>query len=54
MSYEVVVEAPEKGWKAFMMEFTFQADKMPVPLKMTTGVYITPDTLPHKGKAGNL
>jgi len=27
---------------------------MPAPMKMTTGVYVIPDVLPHAEKAGNL
>ncbi len=54
LSYEVKVEGPEKGWRAFVLEFTFKHDKVPLPLKTTTGVYIIPDTLPHGEKAGSL
>jgi PhoPQ-activated pathogenicity-related protein len=54
LTYEVKVEGPEKGWRAFVLEFTFKDDKVPLPLKTTTGVYVIPDTLPHGEKAGNL
>lgn len=52
--YEIQMESPEKGWRAFMLEFTFKHPKVPVPLKMTTGVYVIPDTLPHQKNKGNL
>lgn len=36
---------PEKGWTASMVELTFDLGA-PVPLKLTTNVAVTPDTLP--------
>lgn len=36
---------PEKGWTASMVELTFDLGA-PVPLKLTTNVVVTPDTLP--------
>jgi PhoPQ-activated pathogenicity-related protein len=39
------VEKPEKGWTAYFVELTF-ATGGKYPLKFTTGVRITPDTLP--------
>ncbi len=52
--YEIKVKGPEKGWRAFMLEFTFKHPKSPVPLKMTTGVYVIPDSLPHGQDQGSL
>ncbi len=40
------VEAPEKGWKAFMGELTYEGPGG-TPFKMTTGVVVTPDSLPY-------
>lgn len=36
---------PEKGWTASMVELTFDLGA-PAPLKLTTNVVVTPDTLP--------
>ncbi|MBX7258054.1 MAG: PhoPQ-activated pathogenicity-related family protein [Candidatus Hydrogenedentes bacterium] len=48
--YTATVAKPKKGWTAYMMELTYD---MPsgLPLKFTTEVYVTPDTLPFKYKA---
>jgi PhoPQ-activated pathogenicity-related protein len=43
---DVVLEAPARGWTASMVELTYDLGG-PKPLKVTTGVYVTPDTLPH-------
>ena len=40
---------PEKGWTAFFAELTYDVG-MPVPLKVTTNVGITPDTFPFADK----
>ena len=53
-NYSVQIDSPEKGWRAFMFEFTFRHPKSPAPLKMTTGVYVIPDTLPHLDNEGSL
>ena len=45
------VPTPEKGWKAFFVELTF--DDRPVPFKTTTDVQVIPDILPFKGKTPN-
>jgi PhoPQ-activated pathogenicity-related protein len=37
---------PSKGWTAFMLELTYDIGA-PVPFKVTTPVWVTPDTLPH-------
>lgn len=43
--YVATVPKPEKGWTAFFVELTYPGGKY--PLKFTTGVRVTPDTLPH-------
>ena len=37
--------APAKGWTAYFAEFTFDVGAK-APLKVTTDVRVTPDTLP--------
>lgn len=39
--------APEKGWRAWFIELTY--DTGGPPLKFTTAVRVSPDRLPHKG-----
>jgi PhoPQ-activated pathogenicity-related protein len=46
-SYAVRVKAPAEGWTAFVVELTYPSSG-PTPYKFTTGVYVTPDTLPHE------
>ncbi len=41
--------APKKGWTAYFVELTFPTDG-PNPLKVTSGVRVVPDTLPHADK----
>lgn len=48
-SYIANVEKPQKGWTAFMAELTFPNGSLP-PLKFTTPVRVTPDTLPFVDK----
>ncbi|MCP5519759.1 MAG: hypothetical protein H7A45_21170 [Verrucomicrobiales bacterium] len=43
--YRAGPAAPAKGWTAFMLELTYDLGA-PVPLKVTTQVWVTPDTLP--------
>jgi PhoPQ-activated pathogenicity-related protein len=43
------VPAPENGWTAFFVEFTYARPGEPT-LKLTTQVRIVPDTLPFKDK----
>ena len=43
------VEKAEKGWTAYFVEFTYNIGA-PAPLKLTTEVRVTPDTLPFAGK----
>ena len=45
-TYAARVPKPEKGWTAFFVEVTYPAEGK-YPLKFTTGVRVTPDTLPH-------
>lgn len=47
------VAEPEKGWTAYFVELTYDIGG-PVPLKMTTNIRITPDTLPHREKMTDL
>jgi PhoPQ-activated pathogenicity-related protein len=44
------VAKPEKGYSAFMVELTYPSESGP-PLKFTTQVKVTPDTLPYKYKS---
>lgn len=44
--YDISVEPPDAGWKAFFVELTFQEPEK-VPLKLTTGVVIIPGTYPY-------
>jgi PhoPQ-activated pathogenicity-related protein len=46
--YEATLDAPAKGWSAGFLELTY-ADE-PAPFKFTSGITITPDTLPFKDK----
>jgi len=45
--YNIRVEAPQKGYSAFFVELTFAAFEN-LPLKVTTGVVVTPDTYPYE------
>lgn len=46
--YRVRIEKPETGWIAAFVELTFE--NQPAPFKFTTGVTVTPNTLPFEGK----
>ncbi|MDX1953071.1 MAG: PhoPQ-activated pathogenicity-related family protein [Verrucomicrobiota bacterium] len=46
--WSIEVPPPVEGWTAYFVEFTFEGK--PAPLKFTTEVRVTPDTLPFKGK----
>ncbi|QQS46072.1 MAG: PhoPQ-activated pathogenicity-related family protein [Acidobacteriota bacterium] len=46
-SYVARVKPPEKGYTAFFVELKFDSGG-PYPFKFTTGVSITPDTLPFR------
>jgi PhoPQ-activated pathogenicity-related protein len=43
--YQVQVEKPARGWKAFFVELTFPGPGK-YPFKQTTGVVVVPETLP--------
>ncbi len=43
--YEVHVDSPAKGWKAFFVELIFPGPGK-YPFKQTTGVTVVPETLP--------
>jgi PhoPQ-activated pathogenicity-related protein len=45
--YVAKIEKPERGWTASLVELTFDVGA-PYPLKMTTAVRVTPDTLPYQ------
>lgn len=45
--YRIRVNSPEAGWTAFYAEITFPG-MTSIPLKMTTGVVVTPDTYPFE------
>jgi PhoPQ-activated pathogenicity-related protein len=44
--YTARIAPPAAGWTAFLVELTFDLGG-PAPLKLTTDVTVTPDTLPH-------
>ena len=44
--YQLTVNPPSEGWRAFLVEFTFPTGGE-FPLKLTTGVVVVPDTLPY-------
>ena len=46
--YVARLDSPPAGWNAAFVELTFDVG-FRVPLKLTTGVRITPGTLPHQG-----
>jgi alpha-L-fucosidase len=48
-TYSAKVDNGKQGWTAFMMELTFPNGSLP-PLKFTTPVRVTPDTLPFADK----
>ena len=47
------VDPPSKGWKAWFLEMTYDIGFVR-PLKLSTEIRVTPDTLPFDGKAPNL
>jgi len=47
--YRGKVVAPEKGWTAFFVEFTYDIGA-PTALKLTTEIRVTPNTRPFEGK----
>lgn len=44
--YKTNVAAPEQGWTGFVVELEFPNPGFPLPLKVTTGVSVLPETLP--------
>src|SRR3984885_1803074 len=44
--YVAKIATPERGWTASFVELSFEVGA-PYPLKLTTAVRVTPDTLPH-------
>lgn len=49
LDFHAVLIPEEHGWTAWFVEFTFDVG-LPVPLKLTTNVQVTPDTLPFADK----
>lgn len=45
--YQIQVDEPEEGWTAFFVELTF-AGVGDIPLKLSTGVVVTPDVYPFE------
>ncbi len=52
-TYLANVPKPDQGWTAYFVELTYDVG-LPVPIKMTTNVNVTPDRLPYAGKPRNL
>lgn len=48
--YNAILNPTEIGWTAWFVELTFDVG-LPVPLKLTTNVQVTPETLPFAGKS---
>lgn len=46
-AYTIRVEPPQEGYSAFFVELMY-GEYENLPLKVTTGVVITPDTYPYK------
>ncbi len=51
--YAVRVPAPQTGWTAWFLELAYDVGAV-TPLKLTTEVVVTPDTLPFQDKPTNL
>lgn len=49
-TYSASVSEPGRGWTAYLIELTFPSGLEGTPFKFTTGVYVTPDTLPFQNK----
>ncbi len=47
--YVASVAPPAEGWTAYFVELTYDVGTA-FPLKLTTGVYVTPDVLPYQDK----
>jgi PhoPQ-activated pathogenicity-related protein len=50
--YIAAIAKPEKGWTAYFAELTYAGNGV-IPMKFTTEVRVTPDTLPHTYKQPN-
>lgn len=51
--YVARAATPEAGWTAYFVELTFDVGG-PTPLKLTTGIKVTPDTIPFADKPSHL
>jgi PhoPQ-activated pathogenicity-related protein len=51
--YVAKANSPATGWTAWFLELTFDVDA-PTPLKLTTEVKVSPDTIPFEGKPADL
>jgi PhoPQ-activated pathogenicity-related protein len=51
--YSATVPEPEKGWRAYFIELTYAHPGGPAPFKFTTGVQVSPQTLPHEFKTSS-
>lgn len=49
-SYTANVATPPKGWTAYFVELAFDSGSR-FPLKLTTNVRVTPETLPYEGRS---
>lgn len=52
-TYQADVAKPARGWTAYFVELTFDVGAA-TPLKLTTNVRVTPDTLPYADKDPSL
>lgn len=50
--YQVSLEKPSEGWKAYFVELTFDSGNQ-IPLKITTDVFVVPDVYPFSERALN-
>ena len=44
--YQARPTTPKRGWKAFLVEMTYSTS-LGIPMKLTTAVRVTPNSLPH-------
>ncbi len=51
--YVANASTPDKGWTAYFIELTYDVGAA-TPLKLTTEVKVTPDTIPFEGKPSHL
>jgi PhoPQ-activated pathogenicity-related protein len=47
-TFVVRVAPPAQGWSAYLVEATFEYPDRPVPIKLTTPVWVVPDITPFK------